>query len=267
VLNSPGEDMTSAPRTEPTATAEPASGLALGSWGRRISGGPTDRSQHPGGLERDAVAAAGAVDDYATIAEQSAWERTSTAAETQAYAEAVSRSALPHADRLTLSEYGRSELGKPLTLVAVADPPVARGAPLAELARSGKIRVHVNANIHAGEVEGKEAVMQLLREFAQVSPPPPTRGRFASSSLCFPSPHGASPKTPKAHRAAPVGTTEPCARARPARAGGARVMCHVRAGGARRAAGARGPPLLDLLQPGRVRSRRRARVTAISHSG
>eukprot|EP01051_Picozoa_sp_SAG22_P028213 SAG22_NODE_9846_length_566_cov_1.434690_1_plen_146_part_10 len=47
--------------------------------------------------------------------------------------------------------------------MTVADPPVRDSAGLRQ---SSKIRVHVNANIHAGEVEGKEAVMQLLREFA-----------------------------------------------------------------------------------------------------
>ena len=56
-----------------------------------------------------------------------------------------------------------SEEGRPLTLVTVAEPPL---ATLAAVRASEKIRVHVNANIHAGEVEGKECVQQLLREFA-----------------------------------------------------------------------------------------------------
>ena len=32
---------------------------------------------------------------------------------------------------------------------------------------TGKLRVHIQANIHAGEVEGKESTLVLLREFAQ----------------------------------------------------------------------------------------------------
>jgi Zinc carboxypeptidase len=65
--------------------------------------------------------------------------------------------ALPHGDRLQISAAGKSHEGReqPLVRVALADAP------------KDALRALVIANIHAGEVEGKEAVQVLLREFAQ----------------------------------------------------------------------------------------------------
>jgi murein tripeptide amidase MpaA len=54
--------------------------------------------------------------------------------------------------------------------VVVADPPV---APAAEAQRSGKPVVFVQANIHAGEVEGKEACLELLRDVVAGATPYP----------------------------------------------------------------------------------------------
>lgn len=50
-----------------------------------------------------------------------------------------------------------------MPLVIAANPPLATAA---EVMASGKLRILVNANIHAGEVEGKEAVLMILREMA-----------------------------------------------------------------------------------------------------
>ena len=50
-----------------------------------------------------------------------------------------------------------------MPLVIVSDPPLASAPAVME---SGKLRILVNANIHAGEVEGKEAVLMILREMA-----------------------------------------------------------------------------------------------------
>jgi hypothetical protein len=41
-----------------------------------------------------------------------------------------------------------------------------KDASAASVKASGKLRVHIQANVHAGEVEGKEAALVLLREFA-----------------------------------------------------------------------------------------------------
>ncbi|MFW6085069.1 MAG: M14 family metallopeptidase, partial [Gemmatimonadota bacterium] len=51
----------------------------------------------------------------------------------------------------------------PILFVVASDPPVT--APR-EAARSEKLVVYLQANIHGGEVEGKEAVQMLLRELA-----------------------------------------------------------------------------------------------------
>jgi len=59
---------------------------------------------------------------------------------------------------------GVSTQGRKIPLVIAARPPVAGQA---DAHRIGKPIVYVQANIHAGEVEGKEAVLILLRELAQ----------------------------------------------------------------------------------------------------
>ncbi len=96
-----------------------------------------------------------------TAAEISGYTRTSTTAEVRAFLDALA--AQPHAARLARSVIGSSQEGRPLELVTVADP-----QPTSErdLLRSERIRVFVNADIHGGEVEGKEAVQMLLREFS-----------------------------------------------------------------------------------------------------
>src|SRR5262249_13976749 len=62
-----------------------------------------------------------------------------------------------------LGELGKSVEGRKLPLVILADPPV--GTPQ-EAAKSGKPVVFAFANIHAGEVDGKEALLMLARELA-----------------------------------------------------------------------------------------------------
>ena len=61
---------------------------------------------------------------------------------------------------------GVSTQGRKIPLVIAARPPVS-GPTEARL--NGKPVVYVQANIHAGEVEGKEAVLMLLRELARKS--------------------------------------------------------------------------------------------------
>jgi hypothetical protein len=59
---------------------------------------------------------------------------------------------------------GESTGKKPLHLVLAADPPV---ATLEAARKDQRLKVVVMANIHAGEVEGKEAVLVFLREIAE----------------------------------------------------------------------------------------------------
>jgi len=53
--------------------------------------------------------------------------------------------------------------GRKIPLLILADPPVATPE---EAAKSGKLVVFAQGNIHAGEVDGKEALMMLAREIA-----------------------------------------------------------------------------------------------------
>ncbi len=60
--------------------------------------------------------------------------------------------------------FGYTMEGRALPLVVVGR---VRDASPAAVRASGKIRVYIQANIHAGEVEGKEAVQMLLRALAR----------------------------------------------------------------------------------------------------
>src|SRR5439155_16560101 len=60
-----------------------------------------------------------------------------------------------------VSTFGTSHEGRKLPLVVVADPPVSTPE---EAAKSGKLIVLAFANIHAGEVDGKEALLALARD-------------------------------------------------------------------------------------------------------
>ena len=62
-----------------------------------------------------------------------------------------------------VTEFGRSLEARPLPLAVVSAPGI-KDAATAK--RTGKPRVLVLANIHAGEVEGKEAVLILARRLA-----------------------------------------------------------------------------------------------------
>ncbi|MCF7957366.1 MAG: M14 family metallopeptidase [Phycisphaerae bacterium] len=59
---------------------------------------------------------------------------------------------------------GVSIYGHKIPLVITSRPPITSPT---DARRAGKLVVYVQANIHAGEVEGKEAVLMLLRDLAQ----------------------------------------------------------------------------------------------------
>ena len=61
---------------------------------------------------------------------------------------------------LRVGDFGRTEEGRPLVLAVASDPPVATPAEARAL---GRPIVLLQANIHGGEVEGKEATQHLLR--------------------------------------------------------------------------------------------------------
>jgi hypothetical protein len=94
-----------------------------------------------------------------TRAERTEYRETSSYADVMEFVERVA-SVSP---RLHLTSFGYSFEGRSLPLVVVGDV----SDPSAESVRAtGKIRVYVQGNIHAGEVCGKEATQMLLRSLA-----------------------------------------------------------------------------------------------------
>jgi len=96
-----------------------------------------------------------------TAAELSHGERTSTYAEVVTFLDDIER--MPQGHLLRFSNFGETSEGRAMPLMIAANPPLETAS---EVMACGKLRVLVNANIHAGEVEGKEAVLMILREMA-----------------------------------------------------------------------------------------------------
>jgi len=94
-----------------------------------------------------------------TAAEKADWARTSTHAEVRAFIDRLG--SLSDSPRLAMDVVGASPEGRDLLLVRV-------GSPLPERALAAacgdRLRVLITGNIHGGEVEGKEALQQILRE-------------------------------------------------------------------------------------------------------
>ncbi len=110
-------------------------------------------------LAAPAAAQGGRADTLRTRAERSAYRETTRYDEVVRFVEAVDRaSPLVH-----LATMGYTMEGRPLPLAVVGR--VADASPAAVRA-SGRTRVYVQGNIHAGEVEGKEATLELLRALA-----------------------------------------------------------------------------------------------------
>lgn len=95
-----------------------------------------------------------------TRAEHSADTETSTHADVMGFLRVLGAKW----DALEIEAIGRSDRGLEIPLVTVAVPPAASGV---EARASGRLVVYLQANIHGGEVEGKEAVLMLLRELAR----------------------------------------------------------------------------------------------------
>ena len=95
-----------------------------------------------------------------TRAELSDYQETSRYAEVMAFCEHLQQSS-PLA---RLQTFGRSNEGRDLPLLILSEPAVSSPA---EARASGKTIVLVLANIHAGEVEGKEACLAIARQLVQ----------------------------------------------------------------------------------------------------
>lgn len=101
------------------------------------------------------------LDSLRTVAESSDYRSTSTYAEVLGFMTIVD-DASPN---IHMVSYGTTYEGRMMPLAVVGTG--LKDASAASVKASGKLRVHIQGNIHAGEVEGKEATLVLLREFAQ----------------------------------------------------------------------------------------------------
>jgi dipeptidyl aminopeptidase/acylaminoacyl peptidase len=110
-------------------------------------------------------AAARSEEKLLTVAEKSDYRATSRHADVVAYCEQL----VKLSPLIRLGQLGTSFEGRKLPLVILADPPVATAE---EAARSGKLVVFAMGNIHAGEVDGKEALLMLARDLATTTKHP-----------------------------------------------------------------------------------------------
>ena len=92
---------------------------------------------------------------------RSARPEASNFAETSLDAEVVSfmQAMADRSPQIDLATFGYSYEGRPLPIAVVGAP----GASPEQVLATKKTRVYVQGNIHAGEVEGKEALLWLLR--------------------------------------------------------------------------------------------------------
>ncbi|MEX2271977.1 MAG: M14 family metallopeptidase [Vicinamibacterales bacterium] len=95
-----------------------------------------------------------------TVPERTGYAETSRYDDVMAFLKAVDAAS----PRIHLTTFGYTLEGRALPLAVVGDVPNA--TPEAVKA-SGKLRVYVQGNIHAGEVEGKESAQKLLRAIAR----------------------------------------------------------------------------------------------------
>ena len=98
--------------------------------------------------------------DLKTTAESSAFTSTSTYDDVVKFMKAVDDAS----PIVFYTTYGTTTEGRALPLTVVGTG--LKDASPAAVKASGKLRVHIQANVHAGEVEGKESAQILLRELA-----------------------------------------------------------------------------------------------------
>jgi hypothetical protein len=105
----------------------------------------------------------------ATPAARKAWPLTrpesSKYVETSRYDDVVSymQAMAKAAPQIHLKNYGYTFEGRSLPLAVIGAP----DATAASVLKTGKTRIFIQGNIHAGEVEGKEAMLWMLRSIAK----------------------------------------------------------------------------------------------------
>lgn len=97
-----------------------------------------------------------------TRAERTQYKETSHYSDVIRFVQTLQERGAP----VTLSYTGTSTKGSPMPLVICSRPLVHTAA---EARRTGKPIIYIQANIHAGEVEGKEAAQMILRDYCKSS--------------------------------------------------------------------------------------------------
>ncbi|MGL4423605.1 MAG: M14 family zinc carboxypeptidase, partial [Gemmataceae bacterium] len=95
-----------------------------------------------------------------TTAERSQYTETSRVAAEQEFLQALAKTA----PNVLISEYGKSTEGRSLPVMILSEPPIKN---VADVGKQSKPVVLVFANIHAGEVDGKEALYAMARDLSQ----------------------------------------------------------------------------------------------------
>ena len=96
-------------------------------------------------------------DSLVITPERTAFQRTSTYADVIKFLNEVKKLS----DQIHVFSMGKSLEGKDIPVAVLADPKITSAA---EAKASGKMVLYIQGNIHAGEVEGKESVMILIRD-------------------------------------------------------------------------------------------------------
>ncbi len=99
-----------------------------------------------------------------TVAEKSGYNATSKASDVIQFCEAVAK----RGPVARFDYFGTSHEGRKLPLLVIADPPIATAE---DAKKSGKTVVLAFANIHAGEVDGKEALLAFARDLTEKKHP------------------------------------------------------------------------------------------------
>src|SRR3954454_3527035 len=98
--------------------------------------------------------------DLKTTAESSGFKSTSTYDEVVKFMKAVDAAS----PIVFYTTYGTTTEGRAMPMAVVGTG--LKDGSAAAVKTTGKLRVHIQANVHAGEVEGKESAQILLRELA-----------------------------------------------------------------------------------------------------
>ncbi|MBO0857506.1 MAG: M14 family metallopeptidase [Chloracidobacterium sp.] len=98
-------------------------------------------------------------DQLKTRAEQTNYEETSRYEDVTRFIGELQK----RTDKLRVESFGKTVEGRDLPLMIFADPPISQPR---DARSSGKPVIFIQANIHAGEVEGKEASLVLARRIA-----------------------------------------------------------------------------------------------------